>query len=153
NLGSDIIQHNYSEAGNASEEEVFERTKAEVNELMKKTLRPEFLNRIDEIVMFQPLSKREIRNIVKMQIDHLNGLLAQQDLKVELTKYALEQLVELGYEPLYGARPLKRVIQKKILNELSKFILEGNVKKEGTIVVDSVEDGNFIFLNKEEAAQ
>ena len=153
NLGSDIIQHNYSEAGNASEEEVFERTKAEVNELMKKTLRPEFLNRIDEIVMFQPLSKREIRNIVKMQIDHLNGLLAQQDLKVELTKYALEQLVELGYEPLYGARPLKRVIQKKILNELSKFILEGNVKKEGTIVVDSVEDGNFIFFNKEEAAQ
>ena len=150
NLGSDIIQANYSEAGNISDEELFERTKAEVSALLKKTLRPEFLNRIDEIVMFQPLSKREIRDIVKMQIRNLNGLLEQQNICVEFTKYALEQLVELGYEPMYGARPLKRVIQKKILNELSKFILEGNVEKEGTIMVDSLEDGKFVFFNKNE---
>ncbi len=150
NLGSDIIQANYSEAGNISDEELFERTKAEVSALLKKTLRPEFLNRIDEIVMFQPLSKREIRDIVKMQIRNLNGLLEQQNIRVEFTKYALEQLVELGYEPMYGARPLKRVIQKKILNELSKFILEGNVEKEGTIMVDSLEDGKFVFFNKNE---
>ena len=150
NLGSDIIQANYSEPGNLSDEELFERTKAEVNALLKKTLRPEFLNRIDEIVMFQPLSKREIRDIVKMQIQNLNKLLEQQNICVEFTKYALEQLVDLGYEPLYGARPLKRVIQKKILNELSKFILEGNVEKEGTIMVDSLEEGKFVFFNKEE---
>ena len=149
NLGSDIIQANYSEPGNLSDEELFERTKAEVNALLKKTLRPEFLNRIDEIVMFQPLSKREIRDIVKMQIQNLNKLLEQQSIKVEFTKYALDQLVELGYEPMYGARPLKRVIQKKILNELSKFILEGNVEKEGTIMVDSLEEGKFVFFNKE----
>ena len=150
NLGSDIIQANYTDAGNLSDEELFERTKAEVSALLKKTLRPEFLNRIDEIVMFQPLSKREIRDIVKMQIRNLNGLLEQQNIRVEFTKYALEQLVELGYEPMYGARPLKRVIQKKILNELSKFILEGNVEKEGTIMVDSLEDGKFVFFNKKE---
>ena len=150
NLGSDIIQANYSEPGNLSDEELFERTKAEVNALLKKTLRPEFLNRIDEIVMFQPLSKREIRDIVKMQIQNLNKLLEQQSIKVEFTKYALDQLVNLGYEPMYGARPLKRVIQKKILNELSKFILEGNVEKEGTIMVDSLEEGKFVFFNKEE---
>lgn len=149
NLGSEIIQNNYSDMGNYSEEEVFERTKAEVNELMKKTLRPEFINRIDEIVMFQPLSKREIRNIVKMQIDNLNKLLEPQELKVEFTKFALDLLVELGYEPLFGARPLKRVIQKRILNELSKYILQGNVKKEGTVIVDSLEDGQFVFYNKE----
>ena len=150
NLGSDIIQANYTDSGNLSDEELFERTKAEVSVLLKKTLRPEFLNRIDEIVMFQPLSKREIRDIVKMQIRNLNGLLEQQNIRVEFTKYALEQLVELGYEPMYGARPLKRVIQKKILNELSKFILEGNVEKEGTIMVDSLEDGKFVFFNKKE---
>lgn len=149
NLGSDIIQGNYADSNGLSDEEVFERTKAEVNALLKKTLRPEFLNRIDEIVMFEPLSKREIRDIVKMQIHHLNELLEQQNITVEFTKYAIDQLVELGYEPLYGARLLKRVLQKKILNELSKFILEGNVEKQGVIVADSIEDGTFVFFNKE----
>ena len=149
NLGSDIIQNNYAEAGNESNEALFERTKVEVMALLKKTLRPEFVNRIDEIVMFQPLSKREIRSIVNMQIDNLNKLLAQQNLQVEFTKYALDQLVEMGYEPLYGARPLKRVIQRNVLNELSKFILEGNVQKDGVITVDSLDDGQFVFFNKE----
>ena len=148
NLGSDIIQNNYAEAGNESNEALFERTKVEVMALLKKTLRPEFVNRIDEIVMFQPLSKREIRSIVNMQIDNLNKLLAQQNLQVEFTKYALDQLVEMGYEPLYGARPLKRVIQRNVLNELSKFILEGNVQKDGIITVDSLDDGQFVFYNK-----
>lgn len=149
NLGSDIIQNNYSDQSNFSDEEVFERTKTELNTLLKKTLRPEFINRIDEIVMFEPLSKREIRGIVNLQINNLNELLAQQNIKVEFTKYALDLLVEMGYEPLYGARPLKRVIQKKILNELSKYILEENINKEGTIVIDSLEDGKFVFFNKE----
>lgn len=149
NLGSEIIQNNYAAHDNLSDEEVFERTKAELNELLKKTLRPEFLNRIDEIVMFEPLSKREIRDIVKLQVTQLNNLLAQQNLQVEFTKYALDLLVDLGYDPLYGARPLKRVIQKKILNELSKYILEGNIVENGTIMIDSLEDGKFVFFNKE----
>ena len=103
--------------------------------------------------MFQPLSKREIRSIVNMQIDNLNKLLAQQNLQVEFTKYALDQLVEMGYEPMYGARPLKRVIQRNVLNELSKFILEGNVQKDGVITVDSLDDGQFVFFNKEKKAE
>ena len=98
--------------------------------------------------MFQPLSKREIREIIKLQINNLNKLLEQQNIKLEFTKYALDLLVELGYEPTYGARPLKRVIQKKILNELSKIILDGKVDKDSTITVDSLEDGKFIFLNQ-----
>ncbi len=148
NMGSTIIQDNYADRDNYSDEEVFERTKAEVTELLKKTLRPEFINRIDEIVMFQPLSKREIKDIIKLQISHLNEMLAQQNIKVEFTKYALDLLAELGYEPLYGARPLKRVIQKKILNEISKIILEDSMNKDRTIMVDTLEENKFAFFNK-----
>lgn len=148
NLGSAIIQENYSDRGKYSEDEVFERTKVEVNDLLKKTLPPEFVNRIDEIVMFQPLSKREIKDIIRLQISQLNELLEQQNIKLEFTKYALELLVEMGYNPIYGARPLKRVIQKHILNELSKIILSDSLKKNETIVVDSFEDGKFTFFNR-----
>ena len=148
NLGSHIIQDNYADRTKYSDEEVFERTKAEVTDLMKKSLPPEFINRIDEIVMFQPLSKREIKGIIKIQIEQLNKLLAEQNIRVEFSKYALDLLCDLGYDPLYGARPLKRVIQKKILNELSKIILEGKVSQDGTIMIDSLEDGKFAFFNK-----
>ena len=150
NMGSNIIQDNYADRDNYSDEEVFERTKAEVVDLLKKTLKPEFINRVDEIVMFQPLSKREIKNIIKLQVNQLNDLLGQQNIKVEFTKYALDQLAELGYDPVYGARPLKRVIQKKILNELSKIILGGTLKTDETIMVDSLEEGEFAFFNKKE---
>lgn len=150
NLGSNIIQDNYADRDNYSDEEVFERTKSEVIDLLKKTLKPEFINRVDEIVMFQPLSKREIKNIIKLQVNQLNDLLGQQNIKVEFTKYALDQLAELGYDPVYGARPLKRVIQKKILNELSKIILGGTLKTDETIMVDSLEEGKFAFFNKKE---
>lgn len=148
NLGSNIIQDNYSNSSNISDEEIFDRTKAEITELLKKTLRPEFLNRIDEIVMFQPLSKREIKDIIKLQITQLNDILGQQNIKVEFTKYALDLLAELGYDPVYGARPLKRVIQKEILNELSKIILEDTLNKDRTIVIDTLEEGKFSFFNK-----
>ena len=150
NLGSNIIQDNYADRDNYSDDEVFERTKSEVIDLLKKTLKPEFINRVDEIVMFQPLSKREIKNIIKLQVNQLNELLGQQNMKVEFTKYALDQLAELGYDPVYGARPLKRVIQKKILNELSKIILGGTLKTDETIMVDSLEEGKFAFFNKKE---
>ncbi len=148
NMGSNIIQENYSDRGSFSDNEVFEKTKIEIIDLLKKTLPPEFINRIDEIVMFQPLSKREIKEIIKLQINDLNNLLAQQNIKVEFTKFALDLLGELGYDPTYGARPLKRVIQKKILNELSKIILEGAIIQGNTIMIDSLEDGKFIFFNK-----
>lgn len=148
NLGSNIIQDNYTNSGSYSDQELFERTKAEVTDLLKKSMRPEFLNRIDEIVMFQPLSKKNIKDIIKLQLDQLNDMLAQQNIKLEFTKYALDLLAEMGYDPVYGARPLKRVIQKEILNELSKIILEDALKPERTIVVDSFEDGKFAFFNK-----
>ncbi len=149
NMGSNIIQDNYADRSNYSDEEVFDRTKAEIIDLLKRSLKPEFVNRIDEIVMFQPLSKREIKNIIQLQINQLNNLLSQQNIKVEFTKYALEQLAELGYDPLYGARPLKRVIQKQILNELSKIILGGTLDTDKPILVDSLEEGKFAFFNKE----
>ncbi|MCQ2284441.1 MAG: ATP-dependent chaperone ClpB, partial [Bacteroidales bacterium] len=137
NLGSNIIQDNYSDRTEFSDTEVFERTKAEVADLMKKTLKPEFINRIDEIVMFQPLSKREIKSIIGLQIEQLGGLLSQRNIKVEFSRYALDLLADLGYDPVYGARPLKRVIQKQILNELSKVILADDIDHDCTIVVDS----------------
>ena len=149
NMGSNIIQDNYSDRSNYSDEEIFERTKAEVIDLLKKTLKPEFVNRIDEIVMFQPLSRKDIKGIINLQINKLNELLAEQKIHVEFTKYALDLLAEMGYDPIYGARPLKRVIQKHILNELSKIILEGSLNSSETIMIDSLEDGKFAFFNKE----
>jgi len=148
NMGSSIIQENYSDLSKYSDTEVFERTKSEINDLLKKTLPPEFINRIDEIVMFQPLSKKEIKEIIKLQINDLNKLLEEQNIQVEFTKYALDLLAELGYDPLYGARPLKRVIQKKILNELSKLILSGEYSKDKKIVIDSFNEGEFTFFLK-----
>lgn len=148
NLGSNIIQDNYADRANYSDAEVFERTKSEVTDLLKKTLKPEFINRIDEIVMFQPLSKREIRSIIDLQISQLRERLAEHNIKIEISRYALDLLANLGYDPVYGARPLKRVIQKEILNELSKIILSGKIGPEGTIIVDSVEDGKFVFYQK-----
>ena len=148
NMGSHIIQDNYANQTKYTDEEVFERTKSEVIDLIKKTLRPEFVNRIDEIVMFQPLSRGEIKDIITLQINQLNELLTQQHIKVEFTKYALNLLAELGYDPIYGARPLKRVIQKQILNELSKIILEGKLEPNKPIVIDTLEDGKFSFFSR-----
>jgi len=119
-----------------------------VTDLLKKTLKPEFLNRIDEIVMFQPLSKREIKEIIKLQLGQLEELLGQRNIKLEFSRYAMDLLLDLGYDPLYGARPLKRVIQKMILNELSKIILAEEIDHDCTIMVDSVEDGKFVFYKK-----
>ena len=148
NLGSNIIQDNYADRANYSDMEVFERTKAEVTDLLKKTLKPEFLNRIDEIVMFQPLSRREIKEIINLQLHQLEDLLSQRNIKLEFSNYAMDLLLELGYDPVYGARPLKRVIQKRILNELSKIILAEEIDHDCTIMVDSVEDGKFVFYKK-----
>ncbi|MBP5562694.1 MAG: AAA family ATPase, partial [Bacteroidales bacterium] len=148
NLGSNIIQENYTNSNGQSEEEIFQKTKAELNEMLKKTLKPEFLNRIDEIVMFQPLSKREIKDIINLQLNNLRSLLAQRNLNIEFSDYAMKLLADLGYDPMFGARPLKRVIQKQIMNELSKLLLSDEIAPGDTIMVDSLDDGKFVFYKK-----
>jgi ATP-dependent Clp protease ATP-binding subunit ClpB len=149
NLGSHIIQENYEKVDNVDNDELFERTKDEVIQLLRKTIRPEFLNRIDEILMFKPLSKAEIREIVMMQIDHLKALLSKSEVEVKLTNYALDALADMGYDPQFGARPLKRVVQKNILNNLSKMILSDSVRKDVPITIDVIDD-QFVFYNEKE---
>ncbi|MFZ4262952.1 ATP-dependent chaperone ClpB [Sphingobacterium sp. HJSM2_6] len=147
NTGSPIIQENFSKLTDINRDEVIAKTKDEVFELLQKSIRPEFLNRIDEIIMFTPLSRNEIGDIVKMQFSNVQKQLAEQNIFISATEDALDWLAQLGYDPIYGARPLKRVIQKRILNELSKEILSGKVSKDSIIQLDSF-DGKFVFLNK-----
>lgn len=146
NMGSDIIQANFEKVTEVNVEEVTERTKVEVMTRLRSTIRPEFLNRIDEIVMFHPLMKKQIREIVGLQLHQLRDLLAQKEITLEITDNALDYLGEEGFDPQYGARPLKRVIQKEIVNELSKKILSGEVEKNGTIKIDSFGEG-LVFIN------
>jgi ATP-dependent Clp protease ATP-binding subunit ClpB len=149
NIGSHIIQENYNKESDFSDENILEQTRLDIMQLLRKTIRPEFLNRIDEILMFKPLSKKEIRDIVILQIDYLKAMLAENDITIELTNYAIDALSELGYDPQYGARPLTRVIQKNILNNLSKMILSDKLTKDGEITIDIIDD-NFVFYNKKE---
>jgi ATP-dependent Clp protease ATP-binding subunit ClpB len=147
NIGSHIIQENLTNLTDANREEVLERTRLEVFELLQKTMRPEFLNRIDELIMFTPLSEIQIREIVKLQITSLEKMLDSGNIHIEITDQAVKWIAHLGYDPQFGARPVKRVIQKQLLNELSKQILAGNLIKEGTIHID-MKDDKLIFSNK-----
>ncbi len=148
NIGSDIIQKNFE---NINEDTdllgVVETTKIEVVERLKLSVRPEFLNRIDEIVMFRPLMKKQIRAIVELQLNNLKHLLAGKEIELIVTNEALDWLGDEGFDPQYGARPLKRTIQKEIVNELSKKILAGEIEKQGKIIVDCFE-GKLVFRNK-----
>jgi ATP-dependent Clp protease ATP-binding subunit ClpB len=148
NIGSDIIQKNFE---NINEDTdllaVVETTKIEVVERLKLSVRPEFLNRIDEIVMFRPLMKKQIRAIVELQLNNLKHLLAGKEIELIVTDEALDWLGDEGFDPQYGARPLKRTIQKEIVNELSKKILAGEIEKQGKIIVDCFE-GKLVFRNK-----
>jgi ATP-dependent Clp protease ATP-binding subunit ClpB len=148
NIGSTIIQENFEKLTDANYFEVIESTKDEVVTLLKKTVRPEFINRIDEIIMFQPLSKKDIRKIVDIQIQLVQKRLEENGIKLEITSKAGERLAHLGFDPHFGARPLKRVMQREILNELSKQILAGAVDKNSTITVDMKNDVEFEFRNK-----
>ncbi len=148
NLGANEIQENFKDLDDFNNEQILYRTKEEVMEIVRRSLRPEFLNRIDEIIMFKPLSRAEIREIVKMQFFQLNSMLKENDIELEMTDYALDTLSELGYHPQYGARPLKRVFQKKVLNELSKMILAGKIVKGKKTILDVI-DGLFVFYSKE----
>lgn len=146
NIGSHLIQENFSLLVDENREEVVAKTKNEVFELLKKTIRPEFLNRIDEVIMFTPLNRDEIRDIVNLQFVGVQKSLAELGITMEASDEALDWLAELGYDPQFGARPLKRVVQKRILNELSKQILSGTVDRDSKIKLD-VFDKNFVFMN------
>ena len=146
NLGSAIIQDNFEKLTEKNKEEVVESTKAELMELLKQSLRPELLNRIDEIIMFQPLMRNEIKGIIHIQLEALKKLVAKNGIQMEFSDYALDYLAEFGYDPQFGARPLKRLIQKEIINPLSKKILAGELDKTRPVLVDAF-DGNVVFRN------
>lgn len=146
NIGSNVIQENFTYLNDENHDEVVAKTKNELFELLRRTIRPEFLNRIDEIIMFTPLSRNEIGAIVQLQFKQLQDTLNEMGISIKATDAALEWLGQLGYDPQFGARPLKRVIQKKVLNELSKQILSGKINKDSNIKLDEF-DHNFVFLN------
>ncbi|HVS92934.1 MAG TPA: ATP-dependent chaperone ClpB [Mucilaginibacter sp.] len=149
NIGSNIIQENFQDYDEDNKDEVIAKTKNQLFELLRQTIRPEFLNRIDEIIMFTPLSRDEIADIVKLQFAQLQKTLEEIGIQMDASEEALDWLAQLGYDPQFGARPLKRVIQKKILNELSKQILAGKVDKDSKIRLDMF-DNQFVFLNPKE---
>jgi len=146
NMGSQLIRENFEKINDTNRHEIVEKTKNEVLEMLKKTIRPEFLNRIDEIIMFSPLRKDEIKQIVNLQIDSVKRMLAHNGIELEITDEALNLLTDEGYDPEFGARPVKRVIQREILNQLSKDILAGNVDKEKCIEI-STNGNQFVFKN------
>ncbi len=147
NIGSHLIQENFSHLTESNKEEIMAKTQGEVYELLQKTIRPEFLNRIDEVIMFAPLSREELGKIVHMQFHNVQQQLAEMGIHLTASEEALDWLAQLGYDPQFGARPLKRVIQKHILNELSKEILAGKVDKDSHIKLDMF-DNKFVFLNQ-----
>jgi ATP-dependent Clp protease ATP-binding subunit ClpB len=130
-----------------NKDEVLAKTKTDVYELLRKSIRPEFLNRIDEVIMFEPLNRTDINKIVEIQFNNVAKLLAEQGVKMTATPEAIEWLAQLGYDPQFGARPVKRVMQKQVLNELSKQILSGSIDKDKEIVLDMF-DNKFVFRNR-----
>ncbi|MES2630128.1 MAG: AAA family ATPase, partial [Bacteroidota bacterium] len=144
NIGSSIIQENFEGLNRNNREEVMERTKDEVFEVLKQSLRPEFLNRIDEVIMFNPLDKDMVEEIVKIQITSLAKKLLEKDIELHLSEEGLHWLTEMGYDPQFGARPVKRVIQKQVLNELSKQLIAGTIDRSEPIVLD-VFDSKIVF--------
>ena len=146
NIGSHIIQENFDMLTELNKDEILAKTKAEVFDLLKKSVRPEFLNRVDEVIMFEPLTRDDVHNIVKIQFEQIAKRLAEQHLTISATDEAIDWLAQLGYDPQYGARPVKRVLQKQVLNELSKQILADTVDQSKEIIVD-VFDKQIVFRN------
>jgi ATP-dependent Clp protease ATP-binding subunit ClpB len=147
NMGSQIIQANFEDVTERNREEVMEKTKVEVTDLLRQTIRPEFLNRIDEIILFQPLLKGEIRGIIRIQLEDLQKLVARNGINLQFSEYLIDYLAENGFDPQFGARPLKRLIQKEIVNQLSKRILAGDIDRTIPVLVD-VFDGVVVFRNE-----
>jgi len=147
NMGSQIIQANFEDVTEKNRDKVMETTRREVVDLLRQTIRPEFLNRIDEIILFQPLLKSEIKGIIRIQLDNLRQMVLKNGIDLQFSDYALDYLAENGFDPQFGARPLKRLIQKEIVNQLSKRILAGDVDKSAPVLVD-VFDGVVVFRNE-----
>ena len=147
NIGSHLIQDAFDNVNEQNVDEVTDRARNEVMNLLRQTIRPEFLNRVDEIIMFRPLMKKEIRGIVQIQLDALKRLISASGIDLEFSDYALEYLAEQGFDPQFGARPLKRLIQKEIVNQLSKRILAGDVDRSQPVLVD-VFDNTVVFRNE-----
>lgn len=146
NMGSPLIRENFSKMTDENREETIERTKQDVMDMLKQSIRPEFLNRIDEVVMFTPLDKKEIQEIVTLQVNAVRKMLASNGVSLEVTEAALGLLAEDGYDPEFGARPVKRTIQRMVLNQLSKDILAQKVNREHPIVIDR-DDDTLVFRN------
>jgi ATP-dependent Clp protease ATP-binding subunit ClpB len=146
NIGSHIIQEAFEHVTEDDLEEAAGKARVEVMALLRQTIRPEFLNRVDEIIMFQPLMKSEIRKIIRIQLKTLQELVAENGISLEFTDYAIDYLSENGFDPQFGARPLKRLIQKEIVNQLSRRIIAGDIDKARPVVVD-VFDGMVVFRN------
>ena len=146
NMGSQLIRENFEKMTDANKSEVIEKTKNQVLDMLKANIRPEFLNRIDEIIMFTPLSKKEIQQIVELQINAVKRTLERNGIDLTITEKAIDLLADEGYDPEFGARPVKRVIQREILNRLSKDILAGNVDKDRSITIDASGE-EFLFRN------
>ena len=147
NIGSHIIQENFEGITEKTKSEVVDRTREEVVNLLKQTIRPELYNRIDEVIMFQPLMQSEMKGIINIQLEALTRLVAKNGVQIEFSNYAIEYLAENGFDPQYGARPIKRLIQKQIVNPLSKKLLSADIDKSVPILVD-VFDGTVVFRNK-----
>ena len=148
NMGSSLIRENFEKMTPETHDQVVDETKVQVLELLKKTIRPEFLNRIDDIIMFTPLNEEEIRKIVTLQLNSVKKMLAQNGIALEFTDAALAFISDKGFDPQFGARPVKRVIQKYVLNELSKELLGGTVNKDRPIIIDSDGSG-LVFKNRD----
>ena len=146
NLGSGYIQEQFDKIDKSNREYIIEETKEHVMEMLKRTIRPEFLNRIDETIMFTPLDEHEIEKIVRLQIDGVKNLLADNGIMLEVTDAGIRFISKAGFDPDFGARPIKRAIQRYLLNDLSKQLLAGAVDKEKAIRVDS-DDEKLIFTN------
>ena len=152
NIGSGLIQDNFEKMDEMNPEPVIEETKNQVFELLKKSVRPEFLNRVDETIMFRPLSKEDLQKIVSIQFRLIQKRLEENGIKIEADDKVLAHLGKIGFDPQFGARPLKRVLQREILNELSKEILAGNIAKDSVIGVTLSDQGAVEFLNLDKVA-
>ncbi len=147
NLGSNLIMERFADINESNKYQVYEDTREELMQMIRQTIRPEFLNRIDETIMFLPLEKEDLAQIVRLQLQQVQRSLNAQHISLEATDSAVQYLAEVGYDPQFGGRPVKRVIQKRVLNELSKQILAGTVSRDDAILIDTDEDGKLVFSN------
>jgi len=147
NIGSNLIRENFEKINRSNHDEIVDKTKNQVFELLKQSIRPEFLNRVDELIMFSPLNESQIEDIVKLQLFNVQKLLSGNNIHIEISEKAIKYITHKGFDPQFGARPVKRAIQKLILNDLSKDLLAGKVTNNTTIHVDVSDDGKLTFIN------